>query len=112
MSSMRTRAAGAVEHVLLMEVESEQYDQILRDTSADVQRLGSKIDGLLGADLYATDDRTHVLVLSHWVDDTAWSKAQWNDDVQNAVVARFTSAQVVHSRLYRRIALEDGSEPS
>jgi quinol monooxygenase YgiN len=109
---MRTRPAGVVEHVLLMEVQSEQYDQILRDTSAVVQRLGSKIDGLLGADLYATDDRTHFLLLSRWVDDAAWSKAQWNDDVQNAVVALFTSAHVVHSRLYRRIALEDESEPS
>jgi quinol monooxygenase YgiN len=101
-----------VEHVLLMEVQSEQYDQILRDTSADVQRLGSKIDGLLGADVYATDDRTHILLLSHWVDDAAWGKAQWNDDLQNVVVARFTSAHVVHSRLYRRIPLEDESEPS
>jgi hypothetical protein len=109
---MHTRPAGVVEHVMLMEVQSEQYDQILRDTSADVQRLGSKIDGLLAADLYATDDRTHVLILSHWVDEAAWSKAQWNDDMQNAVVARFTSAHVVHSRLYRRITLEDESEPS
>jgi heme-degrading monooxygenase HmoA len=109
---MRTRPAGVVLHVMLIECTSEHYDKIARDTSADAHRLGAKIDGLQGIDLYGTDDRTHFLLLSRWVDDAAWGRAQWNHDVQNAVVARFTSAHVVHSRLYRRIAVEDESEPS
>lgn len=95
--------AGAVTHVLLMEVSSERYDQILREASADVQLLGAKLDGLLRIDLYGARDRTYVLLLSHWVDDDAWAKAQWDDDVQNAVVARFSSARRVHSKLYGRI---------
>jgi hypothetical protein len=97
---------------MLIEVNSEHYDRFVRDTLADARRLGSKIDGLLGIDLYGTGDRTHVLLLSTWADDVAWGRAQWDDDVQNAVVARFTSARCVHSRLYRRIVLEDESTNS
>lgn len=90
-------------HVLLMEVPAERYDQILHDTAAETQRLRAKIDGLLRVELYGTDDRTHVLVVSQWVDNLAWGKAQWDDEMQDAVVARFTSARCVHSKLYRRI---------
>jgi len=107
---MHTRAAMVL-HVMLIEVDSEHYDHFVRDTAADTRRLGSKIEGLLGIELYATGDRTHVLLLSNWADDDAWGKAQWDDDVQAAVVARYTSARCVHSRLYRRIVPEDESTP-
>jgi quinol monooxygenase YgiN len=106
---MHTPSAGVVIHVLLMEVKSESYDQLLRETAADAQRFGSTIDGLLRFELYGTDDRTHILLLSQWVDDVAWGKAQWDAEVQNAVVARFSSARRVDSRLYRRIVFDDES---
>jgi hypothetical protein len=106
---MHKRSAAVVTHVLLMEVKADRYDQIVRDASADMERFASQIDGLLRAELYGTDDRTYILIVSQWVDDVAWAKAQWDDDVQNAVVARFTSARRVHSKLYRLIVAGEES---
>ena len=108
-SSTHTPSAALATHVLLIEVTSERYNTILRETAADVSRLASKLGGLMRVDLYGTDDRTHILVVSDWVDNVAWGKAQWDDDVQNCVVARFSAARRVHSKLYRRIVLEDES---
>jgi len=111
-SSTRTQSAGGILHVLLMDVQSERYDQILRDTSSSLQRLSSKVEGLLRVDLYGTDDRTDLLLVSQWEDEHAWGRAQWDDDVQNFIVAQFTSARRVHSKLYRHIDFGDESPPA
>jgi hypothetical protein len=104
-SRAHTPSAALATHVLLMEVASERYDAILRETTADLRRLAGKLSGLLQVDLYGTDDHTYILVVSEWVDNIAWGKAQWDDDVQNMAVARFSAARRVHSKLYRRIVL-------
>jgi hypothetical protein len=103
---MQAVPASAVLHVLLMDVKSDEYDQILRAATIDARRLAAEITGLLRIDVFGTDDRTQVLIVSQWVDDVSWGKAQWADDVQKAIVARFSEARRVHSKLYRRIVLD------
>lgn len=90
-------------HVLLMTVPPAEYERIVRETSTDVRRLATNLAGLVRAEVYGSDDRREVLILSGWTDAKSWAHAEWDPGVQDLVVDRFKDAQSVHSKLYHRI---------
>jgi len=101
----------SVIHVLIMGVSSDDYDRVLHDSADDAQRVAATIAGVVGVDVYGAPDHSEVMLISQWTDETAWSKAQWDELMQDVVVARFRDARRVHAKLYHRVDLKS-SAPS
>jgi quinol monooxygenase YgiN len=96
---------AAAYYVMVMRVGPEQYDRAIAAATNDLQSLQARVPGVLRCELFGTDDRSEILIISEWVDAAAWSRAQWDPEVQRMVADRFGAAERVHAKLYRPVAV-------
>ncbi|HEY4440114.1 MAG TPA: antibiotic biosynthesis monooxygenase [Candidatus Elarobacter sp.] len=98
---------GPVTHVVVLATRPESHDQVLSHMSEATAQLAESIPALRCVEVYASDDRRNIAIVSEWDSRAAWAHAQWENAMQDATVRAHSEAEWVHGRLYRRVAVHE-----
>lgn len=96
--------------VLILNVETEDFDALAREASLLVRRKVLAIDGLVEAIVLGNPEKTQLLIVSQWGTSENWAAAQWDEDVGRSMADFFESSTSIEIRSYEPIAIVHGAQ--
>jgi len=103
--------------VLVISVDASGCEEVASEARA-LMESKSALPGFIEGEVFTSEDRERVLVITEWTSRHEWSASQWDRQVSSNVVSIVESATAVDSRTYFRggritpIASADGSGPT
>lgn len=89
--------------VLLLNVE-EKESALLVEQSASLMKRKGDLPGFIGGEIFQSEDRTRVLIITEWISRHHWSMSQWDSEVSENLVSIVQTAGAIDSRTYYRTA--------
>lgn len=89
--------------VLLLNVEENESAHLVEQAMSLMKRKGD-LPGFVGGDIFQSEDRTRVLIITEWSTRHDWSMSQWDSEVSENLVSIVGTASAIDSRTYYRAA--------
>lgn len=89
--------------VLLLNVEEKESAHLVEQAASLMKRKGD-LPGFIGGEIFQSEDRTRVLIITEWVSRHHWSMSQWDGEVSEHLVSIVQTASAIDSRTYYRSA--------
>jgi quinol monooxygenase YgiN len=84
------------------DLDPSQFDEFVNRTKQALAQL-PKLSGWLGADLFANDDKSRVLIVSKWESRDAWGAGQWSEQVGQLLGDLFSHSRRQEFQLYLHV---------
>jgi heme-degrading monooxygenase HmoA len=94
---------GRIVSVMLLSVAPDESERLVGEATALMQRK-TELEGFIEGEIFQSDDRERVLIVTEWRSKHDWSRSQWDAEVGHAVVAITQTASAVDARTYFRTA--------
>ncbi len=88
--------------VLVISVDPPDSDAVAAQATALMQNK-STLPGFLEGEIFKSEDRERVLVITEWTSRQEWSASQWDQEVGTNIATISQTAMAVDSRTYFRI---------
>ena len=85
--------------VLLLNVEKEENVHLVEQAASLMKRKGDLL-GFIGGEIFNSEDRTRVLIITEWSSRHDWSMSQWDSEVSENLVSIVHTASAIASRTY------------
>jgi hypothetical protein len=85
--------------VLLLNVEKEENAHLVEQAASLMKRKGDLL-GFIGGEIFNSEDRTRVLIITEWSSRHDWSMSQWDSEVSENLVSIVHTASAIDSRTY------------
>ena len=89
--------------VLLLNVEEKESAHLVEQAASLLKRKGD-LAGFIGGEIFQSEDRTRVLIITDWASRHHWSMSQWDSEVSEQLVSIVQTAGAIDSRTYFRTA--------
>jgi heme-degrading monooxygenase HmoA len=94
---------GAFVYLLHLVVEESRVDEVVEDVCKTSLPVLSRINGFRSLAVLVSDDRSHIVALSKWERRKDWARAEWDQQLQDAVVNLYRSALQFDPRSYHEV---------
>jgi heme-degrading monooxygenase HmoA len=86
---------GAVVHLVSATVEPALNEKLLQPMIDCLSEVAAGLPGFMEGRVFQEDDRTRVIVMTHWATRHAWANAQWDDVIGKLVATMYSSSAKV-----------------
>jgi len=87
--------------VLLISVAPDECAYLVQQ-AADMMKHKHDLAGFLEGEIFQSEDRQRILLITEWTSRHAWSASQWDKDVADNLVSIVQTASAIDSRTYFR----------
>jgi|SRR5579862_3468904 len=87
--------------VLLISVSPDDSAYLVQQ-AADMMKHKRDLAGFLEGEIFQSEDRQRILLITEWASRHAWSASQWDKEVADNLVSIVQTASAIDSRTYFR----------
>ena len=89
----------------IVDLAPSDFDRVSQQTAHTAQTRAPLVPGFIEAAVLGSEDKTRLLIFSHWTTRDAWAVAQWDDELGRAVADLAKSATSYDVRSFVPIAI-------
>jgi heme-degrading monooxygenase HmoA len=101
MGEQRTTFMAAV----TCELAANDFDRVSQEAAQFAERRARLIPGFIEAAVLGSEDKTRLLIVSHWDSKSAWADAQWDNEVGHVVADLAKSASSFDVQTFLPVAI-------
>jgi heme-degrading monooxygenase HmoA len=96
--------------VLLISVAPGDCAYLVRQAAA-LMKHKHDLAGFLDGEIFQSEDKQRILLITEWTSRQAWSASQWDQEVADNLVSIVQTASAIESRTYFRVGRTTSSAP-
>jgi hypothetical protein len=98
---MLGKSESHVVSVLLISVAENDNAHLVQEATSLMNHKGD-LPGFVEGEIFQSEDRSRILIVTEWASQHDWSMSQWNSEVSDNLVSIVQTASAVDSRTYYR----------